>query len=115
MAEVLEMNAQVVLDGTLQTIYSVPATGVSNYIPKAIIITNYGSSNVETFDLYLVANGDSAANKNILFKQREVLPRDFIAIDPGVFLTAGFKIMIQASTASVMNVQLNGVTLTVES
>ena len=115
MAETLEMNAQVILDGTLQTVYTVPSSGVTNYIPKAIIITNYGSSNVETFDLYLVASGDSAGNKNILFKQREVLPRDFIAIDPGVFLTAGYKIIIQASTASVMNVQLNGVTLTADS
>lgn len=110
MAETLEMNNQVILDGTLQTIYTVPSN-VTNYIPKAIIITNFGSANVETFDMYLVAGGDTAGDKNILFKQKEVLPRDFIAIDPGVFLTPGFALIIQATTASVMNVQLNGVTI----
>ena len=64
MAEVLGTFNQVLLNGTKQTIYTVPPS--HTFIPKTISIVNIKSNTFPTFTLWFVKNGETPSDKNII-------------------------------------------------
>ncbi|MDR3563308.1 MAG: hypothetical protein P4N59_18000 [Negativicutes bacterium] len=105
--QVLGLFDQRVLDGSLQTVYTVAAG--HTFVPKTIALTNVSSSVIPTVNLYFVASGDAAANKNIVVSQKAVITTETIFLNTDMYLQAGFAIQVQASVAGVLNCQVSGV------
>lgn len=106
MAETLAMFDQRVLDGTVETCYTVPSN--HTFVVKTIAVTNYSTSTAN-ISIWFVAGADNNGNKNIIVKAKSIIPGETIFINSDMYLQAGYKIMAQASVASSINFQLSGV------
>ena len=111
MAESLGIFDQRLLDGTVETIYTVPAD--HTFVPKTISVTNYSAASA-TVTIWLVAPTDSNTDKNMILKEKNVFVSETIFLNTDIYLQAGYKIMVQASAASALNFQLSGVDMWVE-
>ena len=107
MPEVLGTFDQRVLDGTLQTVYTV--FSAHTFVPKTIALTNISTSAIPTVSIYFVASGDTSGNKNVVVKDKAVITTETIFINTDMYLQAGFTIQVQASAASILNCQVSGV------
>lgn len=100
---------QRVLTDSNQTLYTVVAP--NTLIPKTLIIANLQkSSAVPTIDIYLVASGDTPSDKNHMIVARPISKPETIFFDTdGIYLQAGFSIVVKASIAGCLSCQLSGV------
>lgn len=105
MAEALGIFDQRVLDGTAETIYTVPIN--HTFVPKTISITNIHTTNSATVTIYFA--DISADNKNMVLNKKSVIPGETVFLNTDIYLQAGYKIIVQASASATLNCQLSGV------
>ena len=94
MANTLKPLAQSTLTGSAVTYYTVPAATTT--IVKTITVCN-GDAAAQTFNVWLVADGESEGDKNALVKSISLAPSETVFINPDHYLTAGYKIMASGS------------------
>lgn len=112
MAEQLKLLNQFILDGTLQT--AVTTAAGHTVIPKTVIVKNFSGKNgitsaVCNIDIYLVANGDVAGNKNNVWTFENLMPGQSQGFNLDVFLQAGYLVQVKSDIADVCNFLLSGV------
>ena len=106
MADTLGLFNQIILDGTIQTLYTIP-TG-HTLVPKTMSFTSI-TSDMPNVTVWFVASGDSEGNKNIVLNKKIVNPTDTVFFNSDMYLQAGFVIKVQVSIANSCNAQLSGV------
>ena len=107
MAESLGIYAQTLLDGTNQTIYTVPAT--HTFIPKTVSITNLTTSSFPTVSIWFVKSGETPVNKNLIVLNQLINPGETVFVNPDMYLQEGYFIVVKSSDATSLNCQLSGV------
>lgn len=107
MAEVLGTFDQRVLDGTLETVYTVAAG--HTFVAKTIALCNVSTTTIPTVSIYFVASGGTAGDTNVVVKDKAIITTETIFLNTDMYLQAGFTIQAQASAASVLNCQVSGV------
>lgn len=107
MAEVLGTFDQRVLDGTLQTVYTVAAA--HTFVPKTISLTNISTTAIPTVSIWFVAGGAAAGDNNVVVKDKAIITTETVFLNTDMYLQAGFTIRVQASEGGVLNCQVSGV------
>lgn len=107
MAESLGTFAQVVLDGTVQTVYTVASS--HTFVPKTISLTNVSTTAIPTVSIWFVAGGGSLGDSNIIVKDKAIITTETVFLNTDMYLQTGFTIQVQASAGSVLNCQVSGV------
>ena len=101
--------ARQAVDSTAETLYTVPAS--TKAIIKDIHICNNSASNCWV-SLWLVPNGSSASDENVMFYQWNVPANDFVHWNGYQILdTAGDTIQAQSETADQITCLISGATL----
>lgn len=102
--------ARQAVDSNVETLYTVPSSTVT--IVKDIHICN-NTNNRRYVSLWLVPNGDSNTDENIMFYQWDIPRRDFVHWTGFQTLdTAGDTIQALAETADGMTITVSGAELT---
>jgi len=90
---------------TAETLYTVPANTIT--IVKDIHVCN--NSNADCYvSLWLVPNGDSPTDENVMFYQWNVPANDFVHWNGFQVLSAGDTIQALAETADQITIHVSG-------
>lgn len=103
---VLGLFNQIILDGSVQTLYTVPSN--HTLVPKTISFASI-TSDMPNVTIWFVASGESDGNKNIVLNHKVINPHETIFFNSDMYLQAGFTIKVQVSIANSCNAQLSGV------
>jgi len=102
--------ARQAVNSTAETLYTVPASTVS--VIKDIHICNNSTTNCYV-SLWLVPNGGSVSNENIMFYQWDIPANDFAHWAGYQILdTAGDSIVAQSETANQITITISGAEIT---
>lgn len=98
--------ARQAVDSTIETLYTVPGDTVA--VVKDVHICNNADSNCWV-SLWLVPNGGSASDENVMFAEWNVPANDFVHWAGYQILdTAGDTIQAQAETSDQITVHVSG-------